>query len=96
MAKRTFTIILDDDTQIKNLDFSTVKAQFDSWFEDVKGTLDSDAAGNLKNQIDVANEKIERNASAIDTLNNSSIKKLTKEYTSTATGTVLTGIPLTT
>ena len=48
---------------VSQIDFSTVKAQFDSWFEDVKGTLDSDAAGNLKNQIDAANEKI-------DTLNN--------------------------
>ena len=74
---------------VSQIDFSTVKAQFDSWFDDVKGTLDTDAAGNLKNQIDAANEKI-------DTLNNSSIKKLTKEYTSTATGTILTGIPLTT
>lgn len=43
---------------VSQIDFSTVKAQFDSWFEDVKGTLDSDAAGNLKNQIDAANEKI--------------------------------------
>ena len=50
---------------VSQIDFSTVKAQFDSWFEDVKGTLDSDAAGNLKNQIDAANEKIETNASAI-------------------------------
>ena len=50
MAKRTFTIILDDDTQIKNLDFSTVKAQFDSWFEGVKGALDSDAAGITSNR----------------------------------------------
>ena len=74
---------------VSQIDFSTVKAQFDSWFEDVKGTLDSDAAGNLKNQIDVANEKI-------DTLNNSSIKKLTKEYTSSDAGNILTGIPLTT
>ena len=88
---------------VSQIDFSTVKAQFDSWFEDVKGTLDSDAAGNLKNQIDVANEKIETNASAISDnqmaitiLSGSLIKKLTKEYTSTATGTVLTGIPLTT
>ena len=48
---------------VSQIDFSTAKAQFDSWFEDVKGTLDSDAAGNLKNQIDAANEKI-------DTLNN--------------------------
>ena len=74
---------------VSQIDFSTAKAQFDSWFEDVKGTLDSDAAGNLKNQIDVANEKI-------DTLNNSSIKKLTKEYTSSDAGNILTGIPLTT
>lgn len=49
---------------VSQIDFSTVKAQFDSWFDDVKGTLDSDAAGNLKNQIDAANEKI-------DTLNSS-------------------------
>lgn len=88
---------------VSQIDFSTVKAQFDSWFEDVKGTLDSDAAGNLKNQIDAANEKIDTNAnyivmnaSAIDTLRRSSIKKLTKEYTSTDTGTILTGIPSTT
>ena len=44
---------------VSQIDFSTAKAQFDSWFEDVKGTLDSDAAGNLKNQIDAANEKID-------------------------------------
>ena len=88
---------------VSQIDFSTVKAQFDSWFEDVKGTLDSDAAGNLKNQIDAANEKIDTNTnniatntSAIDTLNNSSIKKLTKEYTSSDAGNILTGIPLTT
>ena len=74
---------------VNQIDFSTVEAQFNSWFESVKGTLDSDAAGNLKNQIDVANEKI-------DTLNNSSIKKLTKEYTSSDAGNILTGIPLTT
>lgn len=62
---------------VSQIDFSTVKAQFDSWFEDVKGTLDSDAAGNLKNQIDAANEKIDTNTnniatntSAINTLNN--------------------------
>lgn len=68
---------------VSQIDFSTVKAQFDSWFDDVKGTLDSDAAGNLKNQIDAANEKIDTNAnniatntSAIDTLNNNSIKNL--------------------
>lgn len=88
---------------VSQIDFSTVKAQFDSWFEDVKGTLDSDAAGNLKNQIDAANEKIDTNAnhivtnaSAINTLRRSSIKKLTKEYTSTDTGIVYTEIPLTT
>ena len=74
---------------VNQIDFSTVEAQFNSWFESVKGTLDSDAAGNLKNQIDVANEKI-------DTLNNSSIKKLTKEYTSSDAGNIFTGIPLTT
>ena len=74
---------------VNQIDFSTVEAQFNSWFESVKGTLDSDAAGNLKNQIDAANEKI-------DTLNNSSIKKLTKEYTSSDAGNILTGIPLTT
>ena len=50
---------------VSQIDFSTVKAQFDSWFDDVKGTLDTDVAGNLKNQIDAANEKIETNASAI-------------------------------
>ena len=50
---------------VNQIDFSTVEAQFNSWFESVKGTLDSDAAGNLKNQIDAANEKIETNASAI-------------------------------
>ena len=62
---------------VSQIDFSTVKAQVDSWFEDVKGTLDSDAAGNLKNQIDAANEKIDTNTnniatntSAINTLNN--------------------------
>lgn len=88
---------------VSQIDFSTVKAQFDSWFEDVKGTLDSDAAGNLKNQIDAANEKVDTNAnhiaanaSAINTLRRSSIKKLTKEYTSTDTGIILTGIPSTT
>ena len=85
---------------VSQIDFSTVKAQFDSWFEDVKGTLDSDAAGNLKNQIDAANEKIEDNAEGISDLyhiiNSSLIKKLTKEYTSTATGTILTEIPSTT
>ena len=81
---------------VSQIDFSTVKAQFDSWFEDVKGTLDSDAAGNLKNQIDAANEKIDTNTSAINTLNRSLIKKLTKKCTSTATGTILTGIPSTT
>ena len=50
---------------VNQIDFSTVEAQFNSWFESVKGTLDSDAAGNLKNQIDAANEKIKANASAI-------------------------------
>lgn len=55
---------------VSQIDFSTVKAQFDSWFDDVKGTLDSDAAGNLKNQIDAANEKIDTNTSAINTINN--------------------------
>ena len=43
---------------VSQIDFSTVKAQFDSWFDDVKGTLDTDAAGNLKNQIDAINDKI--------------------------------------
>ena len=62
---------------VSQIDFSTVKAQFDSWFKDVKGTLDSDAAGKLKNQIDAANEKIDTNTnniatntSAINTINN--------------------------
>ena len=66
---------------VNQIDFSTVEAQFNSWFESVKGTLDSDAAGNLKNQIDAANEKIETNASAIsdnqtaiNTLNNDLIQ----------------------
>ena len=68
---------------VSQIDFSTVKAQFDSWFEDVKGTLDSDAAGNLKNQIDAANEKIETNASAINTLNSSKSKTFTTVYNST-------------
>ena len=81
---------------VNQIDFSTGEAQFNSWFESVKGTLDSDAAGNLKNQIDAANEKIDTNTSATDTLNNSSIKKLTKEYTSSDAGNILTGIPLTT
>lgn len=89
---------------VSQIDFSTVKAQFDSWFEDVKGTLDSDAAGNLKNQIDAANEKIETNASAISDnqtaigtlIRSSLIKKLTKEYTSSGAGNILTGIPSTT
>ena len=43
---------------VSQIDFSTVKAQFDSWFDDVKGTLDTDAAGNLKNQIDDINDKL--------------------------------------
>ena len=81
---------------VSQIDFSTVKAQFDSWFEDVKGTLDSDAAGNLKNQIDTNASNIATNTKAIDTLNNSLIKKLTKEYTSSDAGNILTGIPLTT
>ena len=55
---------------VSQIDFSTVKAQFDSWFEDVKGTLDSDAAGNLKNQIDAANEKIDTNTNNIATNTN--------------------------
>lgn len=55
---------------VSQIDFSTVKAQFDSWFEDVKGTLDSDAAGNLKNQIDAANEKINTNTNNIATNTN--------------------------
>ena len=66
---------------VSQIDFSTVKAQFDSWFEDVKGTLDSDAAGNLKNQIDAANEKIDTNTSAINTLNNDLAKRFTLIYT---------------
>lgn len=68
---------------VNQIDFSTVEAQFNSWFESVKGTLDSDAAGNLKNQIDAANEKIETNASAIsdnqtaiNTLNNDLATKI--------------------
>lgn len=61
---------------VSQIDFSTVKAQFDSWFEDVKGTLDSDAAGNLKNQIDAANEKI-------DTLNSIKSETFTTVYDST-------------
>lgn len=105
---------------VSQIDFSTVKAQFDSWFDDVKGTLDTDAAGNLKNQIDAINDKIgttdissigdgtetgaiSANASnisqtqaAITALNNSSIKKLTKTYTTSAAGNVMTGIPITT
>lgn len=68
---------------VSQIDFSTVKAQFDSWFDDVKGTLDSDAAGNLKNQIDAANEKIDTNTKAIDTLNSSKSKTFTTVYNST-------------
>ena len=75
---------------VSQIDFSTVKAQFDSWFDDVKGTLDTDAAGNLKNQIDAANEKIEINAhaisnnqAAINTLNSSKSKTFTTVYNST-------------
>ena len=66
---------------VNQIDFSTVEAQFNSWFESVKGTLDSDAAGNLKNQVDAANEKIDTNTndiatntSAINTLNSSLTK----------------------
>lgn len=105
---------------VSQIDFSTVKAQFDSWFDDVKGTLDTDAAGNLKNQIDAINDKIgttdissigdgtetgaiSANASnisqtqaAINVLNSSLIKKLTKTYTTSSSGNILTGIPITT
>lgn len=83
---------------VNQIDFSTVEAQFNSWFESVKGTLDSDAAGNLKNQIDAANEKIETNASAIsdnqtaiNTLNSgfAAVQQrcLFKTYVITGTGT---------
>lgn len=105
---------------VSQIDFSTVKAQFDSWFDDVKGTLDTDAAGNLKNQIDAINDKIgttdissigdgtetgaiSANASnisqtqaAINVLNSSLIKKLTKTYTASSGGNIMTGIPITT
>ena len=39
---------------------------------------------------------IDKNTADITALNNSLIKKLTKEYTSSAGGNILTGIPLTT
>lgn len=41
---------------VKQIDFKTLmeqdKAQFNEWFEEMKGQLSEDAAGNLQNQID--------------------------------------------
>lgn len=37
---------------VDQIDFGQVQAQFDDWFEYVKGQLNEDAAGNLLNQVD--------------------------------------------
>lgn len=37
---------------VDQIDFGQVQAQFNDWFEHVKGQLDEDAAGNLQNQVD--------------------------------------------
>lgn len=38
------------------------QAQFETWFENMKDQLDSDAAGHLQNEIDTINEKIQQQA----------------------------------
>lgn len=43
---------------VSQIDFAGVEAQFNAWFENVKNTLGTDSAGNLKNQIDAINDKI--------------------------------------
>lgn len=43
---------------VNQIDFAGVEAQFNAWFENVKNTLGTDSAGNLKNQIDAINDKI--------------------------------------
>lgn len=41
------------------------KADFDAWFNKIKGQLTSDAAGNLQTEIDAINEAVSANASGI-------------------------------
>lgn len=64
---------------VSQIDFSTVKAQFDSWFDGVKGTLDTDAAGNLKNQIDAINNKIGTTITSRISKNTAGISKNTAD-----------------
>lgn len=70
---------------VDQLDTSTIteqlQAEFNLWFENVKGQLSDDAAGNLQNQINTLNTSVDTamaNVSAIDQMVQSMYEELDK------------------
>lgn len=57
---------------VEQVDFKTLmeqeKAQFQEWFEDMKGQLSEDAAGKLQQQVDLLNQKVVINTTNTDGL----------------------------
>ena len=56
-----FIMAIDKDIDVEGL-LAQWDADFDIWFEKVKGQLSSDAAGHLQNEIDGIRTKLNRNA----------------------------------
>lgn len=62
-----FVTGLVDQINFKEL-MSQQQAQFEEWFEEMKGQLSEDAAGNLQQQVDLLNQKVVTNTTSADGL----------------------------
>lgn len=60
--------------------FKQMNAQFNEWFDTIKGQLSTDAAGNLQTQIDNTNKKITTEVNNLKTKVNGQTAVITKDF----------------
>jgi hypothetical protein len=72
-----------------------LQADFETWFEGIRGQLDGDTAGNLQNQINTITGNVSKNTSNIST-NTANISKNTATLNTLTGSTTLSGVDLNT
>jgi hypothetical protein len=75
--------------------WAQLQADFETWFEGIRGQLDGDTAGNLQNQINTITGNVSKNTSNIST-NTANISKNTATINTLTGSTTLSGVDLNT
>ena len=75
--------------------WAQLQADFETWFEGIRGQLDGDTAGNLQNQINTITGNVSKNTSNIST-NTANISKNTATLNTLTGSTTLSGVDLNT